>query len=84
MPKNAFFWPVFFAWGAENLTKTGSFCNAMGDFENQFGRPKKKVDNKIFEIFLEIPLPPRENSRSAPALFNFFHRNNWRLVKQSS
>ena len=60
VPKNAFFWPVFFqnfACGAENLAKTGSLqC---------FGRAQKinlidlkKVD-KIFEIFLKIH-PPRE------------------------
>ena len=61
------FFTVFFqkfACGAENLTKTGTKPRLGIARKIISGRPKKMVD-KIFEIFLKIPPPPRENPRSA-------------------
>ena len=75
MPKNVFFGLFFKILPAahKNLPQQGLwvFLVLCESSENQFGRPKKKVD-KIFKKFLKIRPPPRENPRSAPGGNNKF------------
>ena len=70
MPKNASFGLFFenFACGAENLTKKRT-KQCLWEFENQFGRTKKKVDKNFnFFFWKSAPPPlPRKNPRSATA-----------------
>ena len=60
VPKNSFF--SKFCW-CRNFGQNRVFLVLWENSENQFGRPRKKVE-KIFESFLKIR-PPRENPRSA-------------------
>ena len=70
VPKNCFFDCFFF----KICLRRRKFSQNRGktmlweSSKNQFGRPKKKVV-KIFDFFLKIRPPPRENPRSAPGYY---------------
>ena len=85
VPKNAFC-GLFF----KNLPAAGQiwvFVVVSESSQNQFGRPKKKVDN-IFKKMLTIPPPPREIPRSPPGtdILNDYdnQRNKLKIIEKRS